>query len=388
MTTRASRAHVLRYRVQVQQLDRRADPSLAVTDSSILDLGVQDSGPDGALWALAIRGVPVRAGKWSPDLALAWTLRGAPHVYRRADLPHVQVAVRPFSDGDAAKRIFGASKPLKAAGIRPTDALADTARAMRKVVAKPTPKGSVSTRMAQEMSEPYLRWCRVCQATHMYEMSFRLAALHAGLELEPDTSPPVLRRVKGWPRGQVGVLDDVTDQAPSRLDLVRGTIHLLGPTTPKDVAGFIDAPVSDVKARWPRDVVEVDVAGAALSLLAADLEMLRAAARSPDEPVMRLLGPFDLFLQARDRAVVVPDSSRHRALWPTIGRPGAVLVDGEVVGTWRPRAKGRSLGLELDQWTRWSKATRQAVGEQHELLAAFRGVSSGSLVDAETSGAG
>ena len=215
MTTRVSRAQVLRHRARVQQLDRRADPSRAVTDATILDLGVQDTGPDGALWALAIRGVPVRAGQWSSDLALAWTLRGAPHVYRRADLPHVQIVMQPYSDGDAAKRIFDASKPLKAAGIRPTDALAETARTMRMVVAKPMPKGSVSTRMAQEMSEPYLRWCRVCQATHMYEMSFRLAALHGGLELEPDTSPPVLRRVPGWPRGQVGVLDGDANQVPT-----------------------------------------------------------------------------------------------------------------------------------------------------------------------------
>lgn len=384
MTTRVSRAQVLGYRARMQQLDRRADASRAVTDTSILDLGVQDTGPDGALWALAIRGVPSRAGQWSPDLALAWTLRGAPHVYRRADLPDVQVAMRPYSDGDAAKRIFDASKPLKAAGIKPTDALAETARTMRKVVAEPMGKGSVSTRMTEEMSEPYLRWCRVCQATHMYEMPFRLAALHAGLELEPDASPPVLRRVPRWPRGQVGLLDRAASQSPDRLDFVVGTIHLLGPTNPKDVAGFIDAPVSDVKARWPRDVVEVDVEGASLSILAADLELLGAAALRPEGQVVRLLGPYDLFLQGRDRTLLVPDASRHKALWPTIGRPGAVLVDGDVVGTWRPRTKGGSLGLELDPWSRWSKATRQAVAEQHRLLAAFRGVDTGPFVDHET----
>ena len=42
---------------------------------------------------------------------------------------------------------------------------------------------------------------------------------------------------------------------------------------------------------------------------------------------MRLLGPFDPFLQARDREVVVPDPAHRKDLWRTLGRPGGVLVD-------------------------------------------------------------
>jgi len=80
-------------------------------DAAVLDLGVQDTGPDGAAWALAIRGaaVPVE------DLALAWTLRGAPHFYRRQEIAAVATATAPWSDADAAKRIFDAARPLKAA---------------------------------------------------------------------------------------------------------------------------------------------------------------------------------------------------------------------------------------------------------------------------------
>jgi hypothetical protein len=367
-----TRQQVLRYRVHVQQLDRPVDPARPPDDAAILDLGVQDTGPDGALWALALRGVPVRAHDWPRELALEWTVRAAPHAYRRADLRAVEKALRPYSEADAAKRVINASGPLKKAGIPVLDGLATVARTMREVVDEPTAKGALSTRMTAEMSEPYLRWCPGCGATHMYEMTFRLAALHAGLELEPDTSPPVLRRIPRWPAGQVGVLDRPSPDDDGPLDVLRALLHLLGPMTVKQAAEYLDSPAREVMARWPDDVVEVVVDGAPAGVLAADLAALE---EQPDDPVVRLLGPYDLYLQGRDRDLLVPGKAHHRALWPTIGRPGGVLVDGEIVGTWRPRAKGSTLALELDEWVPWTARTRAAVGAEHERLAAFRGAS-------------
>ena len=57
-----------------------------------------------------------------------------------------------------------------------------------------------------------------------------------------------------------------------------------------------------------------------------------------------------------------------------LGRPGAVVVDGEPVGTWRPRQSGKKLGVQVTEWSPWRAAVRSAVQEQAELLAAFRGV--------------
>lgn len=134
------------------------------------------------------------------ELARVWTVRAAPRVYRRTDLPVVAAAVEPFSEADAGKRIYDAAKPLRAAGISNLAALDAVAAAMRSVVTEPTVKGEVSRQLADLMDPPYLRFCRACNATHLYEMPFRLAALRAGLELEGDTSPPVLRRVPGFKR--------------------------------------------------------------------------------------------------------------------------------------------------------------------------------------------
>ncbi|MBO3103154.1 DNA glycosylase AlkZ-like family protein [Cellulomonas fengjieae] len=366
-----TRDQVRRYRVHAQQLDRSPRADRRPDDAVILDLGVQDTGPDGALWALALRGVPVGAHAWPHELALSWTVRAAPHAYRRADLAEVEQALRPYSEADAAKRVLSAGRPLADAGIAVLDALATVSRTMRAVVDAPLDKGTLSTRMTAELPGPYLRWCAACGATHMYEMPFRLAALHAGLDLEPDTSPPVIRRIPGWPAAQVGMLGRTTAADDGRVDVLRALLHLLGPLTPRQAADYLDAAVRDVTARWPQDVVDVTVEGRRASMLDADLTAL---SDPPGGPVVRLLGPYDLFLQGRDRDVVVPDSARHRTLWPTIGRPGAVLAGGEIIGTWRPRAKGRRLGLELDEWVPWSSRTRSAVDVEHERLAQFRGV--------------
>src|SRR5262245_65238740 len=99
------RGQVMRYRVRAQQLDRATG---TLDDTAALDIGVQDTGPDGAGWALANRGVD--PASWSAkDVILLWTLRGAPHLYRRSDVGRVAAAVAPFSDADAGKRIFDAS---------------------------------------------------------------------------------------------------------------------------------------------------------------------------------------------------------------------------------------------------------------------------------------
>ena len=131
----------------------------------------------------------------SPEVALAWTLRASPHYYRRTDLPEVLVATSPLSDRDAAKRVIGADKPLKEAGIPTLDGLTEVATQMRQVVTRPLVKGEVSTQLTALLDPPYLEYCGACKATHSWEVPFRIGALYAGLELEPGTSPPVLRRI-------------------------------------------------------------------------------------------------------------------------------------------------------------------------------------------------
>jgi Winged helix DNA-binding domain len=351
------RPQVLGFRAWAQQLDRNA---VELAQAAVLDIGAQDSGPDGARWALANRGVDLTemSGR---ELVRGWTIRGAPHLYLRESLPSVAAAVEPFSDADAGKRIYDAAKPLKSAGISNLAALNAVAQAMRYVVTRPTTKGEVSTHVSALMDPPYLRFCRACNATHLFEMPFRLAALRAGLELDADTSPPLLRPVPDFERA--------AEPSPNH-DVVRAYLRLLGPATAKHVADYLDAPVKDVKARWPTDTVQVSVEGEHRWVLAADADKLTADIVT----TTRLLGPFDLFLQARDRPMLVDDPARAKALRPVLGRPGAVLVDGEIAGLWRPRTSGKRLGVRIALWAKNSASVRTAIAVQAERLAAYRKV--------------
>jgi Winged helix DNA-binding domain len=370
------RSEALEHRIHAQQLDR-PEAERAITDAAVFDFGVQDTGRDGASWALANRGVPIHDAaelEASRGVALAWTLRAAPHFYRRTDLPDVVVATSPLSDRDAAKRVIGADKPLKEAGISTLAGLTEVATQMRRVVTRPMVKGDVSTQLTARLDSPYLRYCRACKATHSWEVPFRIAALYAGLELEPGTSPPVLRRIPDWSKRPPGPAPDPL-AGPESLQPIRNYLRFLGPATPNDVAAFLDSPVAEIKAHWPKDAVEVSVDGRQGWILG------EIGGIEHDRELLRLLGGFDLFLQGRDRDLIVPDTSRHKELWPILGRPGAVLSGSEIVGSWRPKTAGNGFTLRLCLWGNIAKRIRGQLEDEAERLAAHRGLALAEIVE-------
>ena len=365
-----TRADVMRLRVTRHQLDRVPGDAQNPRDVDILDLGVPDTGTPAGAWALANRGAPP-AG---PDeLARVWTLRGTPHLYRRSDLARVAVATAPFSEADAAKRVLAAAKPLRDAGIPVLDALTIVARHLREIARDPVPKGEASTRLSAMVGDPYLHDCQGCGARHVYELPFRLAASQAGLELRPDTSPPELRRVPGLEPAMFGHL---AGEATPRFDVVRGYLHFYGPASPAQVAAFLEAPVREVRAAWPPDTIPVTVQGVAeegVEILAEDEAAVGRARRGDAPSGVRLLGPGDPFLMARDRELLVTDAHARKDLWRSIGRPGAVLADGEIVGSWRSEVSGRHLDVTVRPWGPWRTSLGHLVEEQAQLLAAHRG---------------
>jgi hypothetical protein len=65
-----------------------------------------------------------------------------------------------------------------------------------------------------------------------------------------------------------------------------------------------------------------------------------------------------------DRGLLVPDAGKRRELWTPRVWPGALLVAGEIVGTWR-RAQRK---VTIQSWQRLSRAAREAVVAEAESL--------------------
>jgi len=150
------------------------------------------------------------------------------------------------------------------------------------------------------------------------------------------------------------------DPDEARLELARRHLHVFGPTTP------------EAFARWAgiahrQGVAAFDALGSSLTsvrtplrdawILTRDEPTFRAAP-GPVAPA-RLLPSGDayLLLQGDDRELVVTDADRRRALWTPRVWPGGVLVEGEIVGTWR-RAHET---VTIQTWRRLSRAARHAV---------------------------
>ncbi len=68
-------------------------------------------------------------------------------------------------------------------------------------------------------------------------------------------------------------------------------------------------------------------------------------------------GDAYFLLRTVDRELLVPDSHHRSRLWTPRAWPGAVLVGGEIVGTWRHSQND----VTVESWRRLSATEREAV---------------------------
>lgn len=367
-----TREQVIAYRVAAQGLHRDGS---AVGDLGVLDIGVQEAMGHSAsvIFAARLADVAEATPPVGPGhrLALAWTLRGAPHIHRRADLDRIGRALWPLSEADAMARLNESGPSIVKLGMAALDQFETAVREMRAVVRKPTAKGAVSTEVTRRIPKAMWRDCRPCNAQHISDPAMRAAAPAAGLELEPETSPPVLLRRKG---AKLPTRPDPKAVASLAVDY----LTYLGPATDAEFAGYLEARRADIRELWPSGALsEVSVAGKPAWLPKAAVESVASA---PEPAIVRLLGPFDPYLQARDRTVIVPDKTVHKALWPVLGRPGALFADGEIAGTWRTKASGRTLTITVEAFGPLPASVWTQVDEEAERVATVRGASDVKVV--------
>ena len=91
--------------------------------------------------------------------------------------------------------------------------------------------------------------------------------------------------------------------------------------------------------------------------LMSDEAPLRAAPGDPAPARLLPSGDTYFLLQGVDRILLVPEADKRASLWTSRVWPGAVLVRGEIVGTWR-RANA---DLTIEPWRPLSSGEREAV---------------------------
>jgi Winged helix DNA-binding domain len=157
------------------------------------------------------------------------------------------------------------------------------------------------------------------------------------------------------------------DPVEARRELARRYLHVYGPTTSERFATWAGIGVGEGRSAFDslsRSLFAVRTPIGDAWLLARD----EAAIREPVAPAtaVRLLPSGDAYwlLQGVDRELLVPDAAQRALLWTPRVWPGAVLVGGEIVGTWR-RAQAK---LAIDSWRKLSRGERAAVEAEAQSL--------------------
>jgi hypothetical protein len=70
--------------------------------------------------------------------------------------------------------------------------------------------------------------------------------------------------------------------------------------------------------------------------------------------------------------LLLPDKARHKAVWKILGNPGALLIDGEIAGTWRVKASGGKFTLTVTAFAPVPRGRRADLEAEADRLAALR----------------
>jgi hypothetical protein len=146
----------------------------------------------------------------------------------------------------------------------------------------------------------------------------------------------------------------------ARLELARRYLHIFGPTKPDSFAQWAGISLRGGIAAFEalgKSLTPVRTPIGDAWILTKDEQTFRAET-GPAAPA-RLLPSGDTYflLQADDRELLVPQADHRSALWTSRVWPGAVLVDGNIVGTWR-RANEK---MTIEPWRRLTRKERDTV---------------------------
>jgi hypothetical protein len=311
-----SREQVLSFRRRSSALDARLPPGAASLRAAAW-AGLQDSMPRAALLSIHARLDGAATDSWEdPSLVQVWGPRFSAYVVAERD-----------------RAVFTLGRlPDDPAARRKADELADRVEAF--------------------LGGRRMTYSEVGRGLGVQPNALRYTAATGRVLMRWDGA----RRPTIWTVPQPAV-----DPLEARLELARRFLHVLGPGTAASFAEWAGIKPPRGRATFESlagSLTPVRTPVGEAWILSEDEAALRAHTRGRPSAV-RLLPSGDTYylLQGVNRELLVPDADQRQRLWTSRVWPGAVVVDGEVAGTWR-RA---GAVVTIEPWVRLPAAQRDAV---------------------------
>ena len=318
-----SRAQILDHRQAVGALSERIPPG-ADSLRRAAWAGLQDSMPRAALLSIHARVAAADPSAWEDrSLVQVWGPRFGAYVVAAAD-----------------RSVFTLGRlPDDVAGRRFAEELADRLEAL--------------------LDGGRMNYADAGRALGIHPNALRYAAPTGRVLLRWDGA----RRPDVWT-----VAAPCVDPVDARLELARRFLHVLGPGTAAAFGEWAGIPAARAVSAFDGlapTLTPVRTPIGEAWILAEDKAAFLAPAAVAPVPA-RLLPSGDVYtlLWGDDRSLLVPDAEQHARLWTARVWPGALLVAGEIAGTWR-RAGAE---VSIDAWRRLSSAEREAVAAEAESL--------------------
>src|SRR6185437_6483481 len=304
-----TRAQILAFRRRVAALDERL-PLGAASLRRAAWAGLTDSMPRAALLSIHARLRDARPSSWEhPSLVQVWGPRFSVYVVAARD--HAIFTVGRYPDDARGRRVAEEMAELLKRHLG-DERMTDREAARRT---------SVGNRMryATTTGTVLIRW--------------------------EGARAPVIWTV---PRPEIDPLE-------ARRELARRYLHVFGPATVAAFARWAGIGAHEAAGAFDglnRSLAPVRTPTGEAWILARDEQALREPAGPP--AAARLLPSGDTYylLHGADRELLVPDPAQRAELWTSRVWPGAVLVAGEIAGTWR-RAQS---DVAISTWRRFTPA--------------------------------
>jgi hypothetical protein len=318
---RVARQQILAFRRRVGALEQRM-PLGSQSLRRAAWAGLQDSMPRAALLSLHARVDGVESSTWEdPSLAQLWGPRYQTYV----------VAKRDFALFSLGRHPDNAKSRLRAERIaEQLHAHLDGARMTDREIGRALGVGN-ALRYAATTGTVAIRW--------------------AGAR-----APTV------WT-----VVAAEVDPADARRELARRYLCIFGPATADRFArwaGISRRSATDAFASLEGSLLPVRSPLGDEWLLAEDEPAMRAAETIAAPARLLPSGDAYFLLNGAEREVLVPSEDQRQRLWTPRVWPGALLVEGEIRGTWR-RAHHT---VRIDAWARLSRGTRDAIEAEANAL--------------------